>query len=294
MHPFSRILLPVDFSERSSGAARYARSLAARFHSEVVLLHVLTPAQVAAGAMDVGGSMMAELYRTRSVQVEAEFDRLVAGQLEGLKVRRMSVEGDPATKIVEIARHEAAGIIIMPTHGYGPFRRFLMGSNTAKVLHDAGCPVWTGVHLDQAPAEGIAFRQILCAADLGEESAKSLCWASRMARELGAGLTVVHATGAVPEADNAEEAPDASEASWQHGIHQSAETELRNLLDSVHAEASVIVEGGDPAKVICAAAERTGADLLVIGRGSAAGVFGHLRANAFAIIRMSPCPVVSV
>jgi hypothetical protein len=36
------------------------------------------------------------------------------------------------------------------------------------------------------------------------------------------------------------------------------------------------------------------ADLLVIGRGSAAGMFGRLRTNAYAIIRQSPCPVVSV
>ncbi len=39
----------------------------------------------------------------------------------------------------------------MPTHGYGPFRRFILGSVTAKVLHDADCPVWTGVHLEEAP-----------------------------------------------------------------------------------------------------------------------------------------------
>jgi len=36
------------------------------------------------------------------------------------------------------------------------------------------------------------------------------------------------------------------------------------------------------------------ADLLVIGRGSASGVFGRLRTNAYAIIRQSPCPVLSI
>jgi nucleotide-binding universal stress UspA family protein len=42
------------------------------------------------------------------------------------------------------------------------------------------------------------------------------------------------------------------------------------------------------------AAQAHNADLLVIGRGSAAGLFGRLRTNAYAIIRQSPCPVVSV
>ena len=36
----------------------------------------------------------------------------------------------------------------MPTHGFGPLRRFLLGSVAAKVLHDAQCPVWTSVHTD--------------------------------------------------------------------------------------------------------------------------------------------------
>jgi len=43
MQSLSKILLPVDFSERSAGAAHYARLLATHFHSEVILLHVLPP-----------------------------------------------------------------------------------------------------------------------------------------------------------------------------------------------------------------------------------------------------------
>jgi nucleotide-binding universal stress UspA family protein len=43
----------------------------------------------------------------------------------------------------------------LPTHGLGAFRRSLIGSITAKVLHDAECPVWTGVHLAQAPPLGL-------------------------------------------------------------------------------------------------------------------------------------------
>jgi nucleotide-binding universal stress UspA family protein len=55
-----------------------------------------------------------------------------------------------------------------------------------------------------------------------------------------------------------------------------------------------MIEAGEPAKAICSAAVRVQAEALVIGRGSAAGVFGRLRTNAYAIIRQAPCPVVSV
>jgi len=36
------------------------------------------------------------------------------------------------------------------------------------------------------------------------------------------------------------------------------------------------------------------ADLLVIGRGAESGLVGRLRANAYAILRESPCPVATI
>src|SRR5579871_2891263 len=90
----------------------------------------------------------------------------------------------------------------MPTHGYGPFRQFILGSITAKVLHDADCPVWTGVHLERAPQEpSIAFKNIVCAVDLGPQSCKTLEWAAGMQKQFGARLTVVHAALSGLEAD---------------------------------------------------------------------------------------------
>ena len=65
MQSLSRILLPVDFSERSVGAAHYAGSLACHFGCELVLVHVLVPPQYEFGAVDIAGSMLAELCRDR-------------------------------------------------------------------------------------------------------------------------------------------------------------------------------------------------------------------------------------
>ena len=39
----SRILAPVDFSPRCRGAVQYAETLSCRFHSELILLHVVVP-----------------------------------------------------------------------------------------------------------------------------------------------------------------------------------------------------------------------------------------------------------
>jgi len=45
----SKILLPVAFSERCRGAARYAAAPACHFHSELTLLHVVVPSEYLLG-----------------------------------------------------------------------------------------------------------------------------------------------------------------------------------------------------------------------------------------------------
>jgi nucleotide-binding universal stress UspA family protein len=285
MQALARILLPVDLSERSAGAARYARFLASRFQSEILLLHVVIPPQYEFGALDVGGSMIAELYRYQSAQAARELGDFAVRTLPGLNVRQVVLEGDPARRTVEFAHQEGAGLIVMPTHGYGPFRRFILGSNTAKVLHDADCPVWTGIHLEDAvQAEVMNLEHVLCAVDLGPQSGRTLAWAAWFAAQAGARLTLLHAASCGPD-PGGEGRLDAKDAARQ---------ELVRLQGTREFASELLVETGEPAGVICAAASRVGASVLVIGRGSAAGVFGRLRTNAYSIIRQSPCPVVSV
>jgi nucleotide-binding universal stress UspA family protein len=77
-------------------------------------------------------------------------------------------------------------------------------------------------------------------------------------------------------------------------LADQARAEIAKLQEQAGSKAEVLVEDGDAPRVVCSVAKRLGADVLVIGRGSAAGVFGRLRTNAYAIIRQSPCPVVSV
>ena len=57
-------------------------------------------------------------------------------------------EGDPGSRIVEAARASGFDLIMMPSRGRGTFRSALLGSVTAKVLHDAECAVWTAAHTE--------------------------------------------------------------------------------------------------------------------------------------------------
>src|SRR5215475_1428742 len=128
MAKFSRILAPVEFSPRGKDTAQYAEALAHHFGAEVILLHVGIP-QTDREPSAAGAEKWPEL------ELSAE-DTLV---------RRMMREGDdPARVILKVAASERCDLIVMPTHGHRGIRRFLQGSITAQVIHDAGCPVWTG------------------------------------------------------------------------------------------------------------------------------------------------------
>jgi len=97
---------------------------------------------------------------------------------------------------------------------------------------------------------------------------------------------VVHAMASSPVAGQEDERAREMEL--------SVRDDLARVQQRFGTEAELVVEPGDPPKVVCEMAQQRRAELLVIGRGSAAGVFGRLRTNAYAIIRQSPCPVVSV
>ena len=91
--------------------------------------------------------------------------------------------GDPATAINEYAEAHKVSLIIMPTHGYGTFRRLLLGSVTAKVLHDAKIPVWTAAHAPEASHRAHPQpRHIVVALALRPESRETMAVALELAR----------------------------------------------------------------------------------------------------------------
>jgi nucleotide-binding universal stress UspA family protein len=291
MSLLDRILLPVDFSERSFGAARVIEALADKQNSEIHLLHVTTPLSYEMSALDVGGTVISELNTDRTADLREQLDAFLAEELRPFHVHRHLLEGDPAKRIVEFAHNNQINLIAMPTHGYGLFRRFLLGSVTAKVLHDADCPVWTGVHIEETPpVDKIHFRKVMVAIDLCPGQAlKALSWGAQFAERFGAELIVAHA---YPSLEG--RAGEYFDPNWRNYFTNIAAEEINKMQAKLGMKAEVILEGGDVPHVICNLAQTHQTDALVIGRGSAAGMFGRLRANAYALIRQSPCAVISV
>jgi nucleotide-binding universal stress UspA family protein len=254
-----RILFPVDFSDRCRGAAAHVEALVGRFEAELILLHVIEATYNSA------------LEDLRQIGME-KFDKFFGKGLKHLCVRKLVEHGEAAQKIIECASARHADLIMIPTRGMGIYRRLILGSTSAKVLHDADCPVWTGVHLENAPAlEAMACQRIVCAVDLKPASVRVLDWANHLAKEYQAELTLVHVT---PGGETTRA--------------------LERLQDAVGSGATIRVETGEVSKVVTHLAGELNADLLVIGRKAETGVLGRLEMIAYSIIRQSPCPVVSV
>jgi nucleotide-binding universal stress UspA family protein len=236
-------------------------------------------------------STATELTAERLEQRKIELGAYLGGQCPGIPIIQEVVEGDPAVEIVDYARGHDVGLIVMATHGYGPFRRFLLGSVTAKVLHDAACPVWTGPHLEDTPSyETIGFRSIVCAIDLAKGSRAVVEWAGRFAREYGAELAIVHV---LPES-LVQWGGVYFDPEWRSQAAASARDQIVRLQEELRTAGEVLIEIGDAPVVVSDVASRRKADLLVIGRGRESGLLGRLRANAYAILRESPCPVVTI
>jgi len=273
MFPPKKILFPVDFSERCTDASRMVETFAGHFESQLTLLYVLEPLTYNDIPFDA------------TPLTTEQLKQYLASDLKHFQVERVLLHGDPAYQIAQFAQQGNFDLIMLPTHGYGRFRRLILGSVTTKVLHDALCPVWTGVHMEKMPRlEDIAIRKIVCAIDLSKQSCPTLRWASKLAAEFDAELSLVHT---VPEARFGDD-------KTKEKLIFDAGQRAKEVTQCVGSEPKVAVLSDEVAPGVCTFAEREKADLLVIGRSVQEGMLGRLRTNAYSIIRQSPCPVVSV
>jgi nucleotide-binding universal stress UspA family protein len=280
-----RILLPLDLQELALPFAliRETAAMAHRFQAEIILLHVVKPLTYLASS-ETAHKLIEQAVADEQEKMKNSFGQ----ELAGLTVRRIVVKGDPAREIMEIAREEKTDLIVMPTHGYGAVESVLVGSVTAKVLHNSPCPVWTGAHLPDVPGQPFAIHKILCAVDFSTHSSKSVRLAQEIATEFGARLTLAHVTPGV-------------EIYGPGGYHvltdmkqelvSSAKRQMAKIQQELGVQAEIFIGSGDVPKVMTMATKETNADLLIVGCRSRGGGIGS---TGYGIISAAPVPVLSV
>lgn len=173
------ILFPVDFSERCRSAALFVESMARCYGARITLLSVAQPFYYGVVA-DPGSGVVLNTEEILG-DLKTQLDSSLAKEFARLSVERLARLGDAAEVIINFVHTQGVDLIMMPTHGYGLFRNLLLGSVTAKVLHDAKCPVWTAAHVAEPPCLAhITCHNILCAVDGKPDSIALMKWADEL------------------------------------------------------------------------------------------------------------------
>ncbi len=141
MPQLKRIVVPIDFSEYSKKAFRYAIDFAKTFGAEMILVYVVEPiiypADFSFGQVALP-SMERELHDRSLEQLNALIQKEVP---EGTAARCVIRSGKPFVEIIQVAKEEKADLIIIATHGHSGIEHVLFGSTAEKVVRKAPCPV---------------------------------------------------------------------------------------------------------------------------------------------------------
>ena len=132
---FERILLAVDGSEHSIKAVPVAGDLARRYGGEVIVLHVREHEITWGADIDVETADEARALVDGVVRQLKDSDANARGEVVRVPL------GQTPRAILDLAREEAAGLIVMGTRGLSDWGRLLMGSVAHKVVHLAEVPV---------------------------------------------------------------------------------------------------------------------------------------------------------
>jgi nucleotide-binding universal stress UspA family protein len=83
--------------------------------------------------------------------------RVVLGmaQAQGVHAESFVREGDAVEVVSEVAGEVSASLVVVGSHGWGPVRRFVFGSVSRALLHEAPCPVLV-VRAGESPASKTA------------------------------------------------------------------------------------------------------------------------------------------
>ncbi len=288
MIPFRRILFPVDFSPACLATVPHVRELVKHNQAHLTLFHAADPTVLVFGPK--GDGLLAHVPPWTEL-VEAEHARLKAFATEyfpDLHPGLVLKEGDPGTLIAREVAQAGCDLVMMPTRGEGLFRRLLIGSVAAKVLHDVSCAVWTGVHGLETEGLRPDIHTVMCAVSFEEETAAIVRAAGALAKSHGARLILVHALETPPMA------LEIDFAAFRQSLMDGADLSLRKLAQEHGLEATIRVVEGSPSRAIREAAEAAGADLLVVGRGVSQGLLSQFWTRLYSIVSESPCPVLSI
>jgi nucleotide-binding universal stress UspA family protein len=143
MERFDTILFATDFSDNSDHAFEYALSLATRFDSRLVIIHVINE------PVDLRGFYVPHVsFDTLEKEIEEGAEKMMQKFCrtrikDFTNYKTLTVSGIPYEEILKTAGEEKISLIVMGTQGRKGIDHFLFGSTAERVVRNATCPVMT-------------------------------------------------------------------------------------------------------------------------------------------------------
>ena len=258
------ILCPLDFSDGSAGALRYAAAIASHFHTRLIVLTVEDPLLTEAADLGTG-------IRWDPEDCKREMARFAARTLGPGSPSLAALEydvavGKPAPEILRVARERSCDLIVISTHGLTGIRKLFFGSTTERVLRETTRPVLITppvdsgqVSLDDAKR---ILRRIVVPVDLTPGSRHQAAVAAGLAEAAGVPLILVHVIEPVKSRLAAKLHLAGLEAD-RRAVAEDALQAIAASLPRVHAEA--LLAYGDPAEELAKVAHDRQAGLVIMG-----------------------------
>ena len=280
------VLCPIDFSDSSRGALRYAMAAASHLGASLTVLTVNDPLLEQAADMSGGTGSLAAAAKKES---ERFLQDAFSHRSPDVATSYAVASGKPDVEIVRIAREAGARLIVMSSRGATGIRKMFLGSITERVLRASSAPVLVTPPGDAGPASaadiGKSVKRILVSVDLSEAMNDVVRAALAVAEVVGATVLIVHVIepvrAMVPGHDYA--------ASVDMERRDRAEQRIQDLVDTLPSTPRVepLVVFGDPAEEIAKLASERQAGLIVLGLHASAAAGARLGSVTYRVLSVA-------
>lgn len=287
------VLCPVDFSEASQGALRFAAAIAEHFFAGLTVATVDDPLPAGrAGAADHQETLAADRHQDLARFIDDTFPvrKPTLAELH-LEV----AAGKPATEIQRIALERCADLIVMSTHGQTVVRKFF-GSTTERVLRETSVPVLVTPAGDPGPAtiEDLKGRVsgVLAPVDFSANSGRQVRIAHGLADAFQASLVLLRVLEPLPEYAGRETFLLNIREARRHRARQEFEELMASLRYDVLPE--MVITDGDPAEQIARLAAELGSVAIVMGLHSTSDLGPRMGSVTYRVLCQTATPVLAL
>jgi nucleotide-binding universal stress UspA family protein len=288
------ILCPVDFSDPSAGALRYAAAIATHFATRLIVLTVEDP--LLTEAVDLGTGV-----RWNPDDSRHELEQFAARTFGPDSPTLASLEydvavGKPAGEILRVARERSCDLIVISTHGLTGMRKLFFGSTTERVLRETTRPVLVTPSVDPGPISlddaKRLIRRVMVPVDLSSGSRHQAVVAAGLAEAVGVPLILLHVIEPVRSPLAARLHLASVEANRRAVADEGLEAIVAALPPRVHTEALLVY--GDPAEELAKVVRDRQAGLVVIGLHGSPLLGPRMGSVTYRMLCLSPTLVLAL